>query len=266
MAVEKMQIKKRTLALILAGCMTTSAAASVGGIMLYSKFGNGGSTGNTGKYTLTASKATLSTDSIVKKAKNSVVSITVESQSSEGPFSSMESTQSSAGSGVIISSDGYILTCEHVVDGASRITVTLNNQKEYQATLVGTDASNDLAVIKIRATDLTAATYGDSSKLEVGDTAVAIGNPLGQLSNTATTGIISALDRKLTIGNQKLTLLQTDAAVNPGNSGGGLFDASGNLIGIVESKSTGSDVEGLGFAVPIRTAAASAKKIIQAAD
>ena len=94
---------------------------------------------------------------------------------------------------------------------------------------------------------------------------MAIGNPLGQLSNTATTGIISALDRKLTIGNQKLTLLQTDAAVNPGNSGGGLFDASGNLIGIVESKSTGSDVEGLGFAVPIRTAAASAKKIIQAA-
>lgn len=264
MTMEKMQLKKRTLALILAGCMTTSAAASVGGMVLYSKFGSSGSSGNTGNYTLTAAKTTLSTDSIVKKAKNSVVSITVESQSS-GSFVSAGSTSSSAGSGVIISSDGYILTCEHVVDGATRITVTLNNKKEYQATLVGTDSSNDLAVIKIRAVGLTAATYGDSSKLEVGDTAVAIGNPLGQLSNTATTGIISALDRKLTIGNQKLTLLQTDAAVNPGNSGGGLFDASGNLIGIVESKSTGSDVEGLGFAVPIRTAAASAKKIIQAA-
>lgn len=264
MTMEKMQLKKRTLALILAGCMTTSAAASVGGMVLYSKFGSSGSSGNTGNYTLTAAKTTLSTDSIVKKAKNSVVSITVESQSS-GPFVSAGSTSSSAGSGVIISSDGYILTCEHVVEGATRITVTLNNKKEYQATLVGTDSSNDLAVIKIRAAGLTAATYGDSSKLEVGDTAVAIGNPLGQLSNTATTGIISALDRKLTIGNQKLTLLQTDAAVNPGNSGGGLFDASGNLIGIVESKSTGSDVEGLGFAVPIRTAAASAKKIIQAA-
>lgn len=264
MTMEKMQLKKRTLALILAGCMTTSAAASVGGMVLYSKFGSSGSSGNTGNYTLTAAKTTLSTDSIVKKAKNSVVSITVESQSS-GPFVSAGSTSNSAGSGVIISSDGYILTCEHVVDGATRITVTLNNKKEYQATLVGTDSSNDLAVIKIRAAGLTAATYGDSSKLEVGDTAVAIGNPLGQLSNTATTGIISALDRKLTIGNQKLTLLQTDAAVNPGNSGGGLFDASGNLIGIVESKSTGSDVEGLGFAVPIRTAAASAKKIIQAA-
>ena len=263
MTMGKMQLKKRTLALILAGCMTTSAAASVGGMVLYSKFGSSGSSGNTGNYTLTAAKTTLSTDSI-EKAKNSVVSITVESQSS-GPFVSAGSTSSSAGSGVIISSDGYILTCEHVVDGATRITVTLNNKKEYQATLVGTDSSNDLAVIKIRAAGLTAATYGDSSKLEVGDTAVAIGNPLGQLSNTATTGIISALDRKLTIGNQKLTLLQTDAAVNPGNSGGGLFDASGNLIGIVESKSTGSDVEGLGFAVPIRTAAASAKKIIQAA-
>ena len=236
MTMGKMQLKKRTLALILAGCMTTSAAASVGGMVLYSKFGSSGSSGNTGNYTLTAAKTTLSTDSIVKKAKNSVVSITVESQSS-GPFVSAGSTSSSAGSGVIISSDGYILTCEHVVDGATRITVTLNNKKEYQATLVGTDSSNDLAVIKIRAAGLTAATYGDSSKLE----------------------------GKLTIGNQKLTLLQTDAAVNPGNSGGGLFDASGNLIGIVESKSTGSDVEGLGFAVPIRTAAASAKKIIQAA-
>ncbi|WP_276650600.1 trypsin-like peptidase domain-containing protein, partial [Eubacterium pyruvativorans] len=128
MTMEKMQLKKRTLALILAGCMTTSAAASVGGMVLYSKFDSSGSSGNTGNYTLTAAKTTLSTDSIVKKAKNSVVSITVESQSS-GPFVSAGSTSSSAGSGVIISSDGYILTCEHVVDGATRITVTLNNKK-----------------------------------------------------------------------------------------------------------------------------------------
>ena len=99
--------------------------------------------------------------------------------------------------------------------------------------------------------------------LPICDSVVAIGNPLGQLSNTATTGIVSALNRRLNIDNKKLTLMQTDASVNPGNSGGGLFDASGNLLGIVESKSTGSNVEGLGFAVPIETAAKSAKKIIE---
>ncbi|MGN1381686.1 MAG: S1C family serine protease [Eubacterium sp.] len=260
-------IKKKTLALMMAGCMLATSAVSVGGYALYSNyFGSSGSSTSATNYKLTSSKTTLTTDSIVKKAENSVVSITVSSTSSSGGsgFSGASSqTTTSAGSGVIIQSNGYILTCEHVIEDASSIKVTLKNGKSYSAKLIGTDTDNDLAVIKITATGLTAATYGNSSKLEVGDSVVAIGNALGELSNTATTGIVSALDRELTINNQKLTLLQTDASVNPGNSGGGLFDSSGNLIGIVESKSTGSDVEGLGFAVPINTAAKSAAKIIK---
>jgi serine protease Do len=259
-------IRKKTLALMMAGCMLATSAVSVGGYALYTNyFGSSGSTTSATNYKLTSSKTTLTTDSIVKKAENSVVSITVSSSSSDSSgFSSASSqTTSSAGSGVIIQSNGYILTCAHVVEDASSIKVTLKSGKSYTAKLIGTDSDNDLAVIKITATGLNAATYGNSSKLEVGDSVVAIGNALGELSNTATTGIVSALDRELTINNQKLTLLQTDASVNPGNSGGGLFDSSGNLIGIVESKSTGSDVEGLGFAVPINTAAKSAAKIIK---
>jgi serine protease Do len=259
-------IRKKTLALMMAGCMLATSAVSVGGYALYTNyFGSSGSTTSATNYKLTSSKTTLTTDSIVKKAENSVVSITVSSSSSDSSgFSSASSqTTSSAGSGVIIQSNGYILTCAHVVEDASSIKITLKSGKTYTAKLIGTDSDNDLAVIKITATGLTAATYGNSSKLEVGDSVVAIGNALGELSNTATTGIVSALDRELTINNQKLTLLQTDASVNPGNSGGGLFDSSGNLIGIVESKSTGSDVEGLGFAVPINTAAKSAAKIIK---
>lgn len=258
-------IKKKTLALMMAGCMLATSAVSVGGYALYTNYAGGGSSSSTSatNYKLTSSKTTLTTDSIVKKAENSVVSITVTSNSGSSGFSHTSSTTTSAGSGVIIQSNGYILTCEHVIEDASSIKVTLKSGKSYTAKLVGTDSDNDLAVLKISATGLTAATYGNSSKLEVGDTVVAIGNALGELSNTATTGIVSALDRQLTINNQKLTLLQTDASVNPGNSGGGLFDGSGNLIGIVESKSSGSDVEGLGFAVPINTAAKSAAKIIK---
>lgn len=258
-------IKKKTLVLMMAGCMLVTSAASVGGYALYTNYvgGSSGSSSSATNYKLTSSKTTLTTDSIVKKAENSVVSITVTSTSSSSGFSNASSTTTSAGSGVIIQSNGYILTCAHVVEDAGSIKVTLKNGKSYTAKLVGTDSDNDLAVLKISATGLTAATYGNSSKLEVGDTVVAIGNALGELSNTATTGIVSALDRQLTINNQKLTLLQTDASVNPGNSGGGLFDGSGNLIGIVESKSSGSDVEGLGFAVPINTAAKSAAKIIK---
>ena len=168
-----------------------------------------------------------------------------------------------AGSGVIIQSNGYIITCNHVISGASKITVTLKNKKTYKATLVGTDSDADIAVLKIKATGLTAATYGDSSELQVGDQVVAIGNPLGELGGTATTGIISALNRSLTIEGQTMNLLQTDASINPGNSGGALFNSSGNLIGIVVAKSTGSDVEGLGFAIPINKAAKVAKNLIK---
>ena len=168
-----------------------------------------------------------------------------------------------AGSGVIIDTKGYILTCAHVVENSNKITVKLKDGTECEAEIVGMDSQNDIAVIQINAKNLTAATYGDSSELSVGDLVVAIGNPLGELGGSATTGIISALDRELTVDGKNLTLLQTDASINPGNSGGGLFDQYGNLIGIVVAKSSGSDVEGLGFAIPINTAAEIAKELIE---
>ena len=159
-----------------------------------------------------------------------------------------------AGSGVIISNDGKIVTNYHVISGANKITVRLRSGTEYTATLVGSDAQTDLAVLQISASGLPAATYGTSSTLAVGESVLAIGNPLGELGGTVTDGIISALDRQIEIDGQMMTLLQTNASINPGNSGGGLFDADGKLIGIVNAKSSGSGIEGLGFAIPIDTA------------
>jgi serine protease Do len=162
-------------------------------------------------------------------------------------------TNAAAGSGFVITEDGYILTNYHVIDGANKVEVTLRNGETYSAKIIGSDQDNDIAVIKIDAKDLTPATIGDSSQVEVGDLAVAIGNPLGQLGGTATAGIVSALDRTLTIEGTTLTLLQTDAAINGGNSGGGLFNSKGELIGVVESKASAVGVEGLAFALPINS-------------
>ena len=156
-----------------------------------------------------------------------------------------------AGSGVLVTADGEIVTNNHVIDGAQTITVYLQNGQSYPATLVATDPETDIALIKIEASGLIAATLGDSDQLQVGDLAVAIGNPLGELGGTVTDGIISALDREITLDNETMNLMQTNAAINPGNSGGGLFDEAGNLIGIVVAKSSGTGVEGLGFAIPI---------------
>ena len=159
-----------------------------------------------------------------------------------------------SGSGVIITSDGYIVTNNHVVEGGQNIRVCLQDGSEYEATLIGTDSYSDLAVIKIDATGLPAATLGTSSNMTVGDPVFAIGNPLGVLSSSVSQGIISGLDRTINVDGHNMTLMQTDAAVNPGNSGGGLFNANGELIGIVNAKSYGLDVEGIGFAIPMDTA------------
>ena len=153
-----------------------------------------------------------------------------------------------------------------MVEGSNKITITLKDGTELNAKIVGTDPANDLAVLKVNATNLVAASYGDSEELSVGDLVVAIGNPLGELGGTASQGIVSALDRELTVDGKNLTLLQTDASINPGNSGGGLFDQYGHLIGIVVAKSSGSDIEGLGFAIPINTAAKIAKALIEDGD
>lgn len=257
---QPMQITKKAFVLILILAMLITSLLTVGGIALYDNHFAAGANQAT-NYTLSSSTESLSYKSIISKTSDSVVSITTESMSTDAWAQNY--VTKGAGSGVIIQSNGYIITCNHVIEGASKITVTLKNKKTYTATVVGTDSDNDIAVLKIRATGLKAATYGNSSKLQVGDQVVAIGNPLGELSNTATTGIISALNRNLTIDGKKLNLLQTDASINPGNSGGALFNSSGNLVGIVVAKSSGSDVEGLGFAIPINKAAKIAKQIIK---
>lgn len=190
---------------------------------------------------------------IVEKCKDSVVEITTESASSGNSIFGQYVSQG-AGSGVIISKDGYIVTNNHVVSGATSLKVTTTDGTEYDASVVGKDSQTDLAVIKVDANNLQAATLGDSDILQVGDPAIAIGNPLGELGGTVTTGIISATDRQITIDDETMTLLQTDAAINPGNSGGGLFNADGNLIGIVNAKESSTGIEGLSFAIPITPA------------
>ena len=168
-----------------------------------------------------------------------------------------------AGSGFIITGDGYIVTNNHVIAGASVITVVLDSGEIYDAELVGADSQNDVAVIKISGSDFPTVYLGDSDDLVVGELAVAIGNPLGELSGTVTAGIISALDRQITIDDETLNLLQTDAAINSGNSGGALFNSFGEVIAINTAKSGGENVEGLGFAIPINDAKPIIESLIQ---
>lgn len=205
---------------------------------------------------LNASDKGLSIQEIAARNLNSVVEIQTEDVSG---FLNQTYVQQGAGSGVIFSEDGYIITNNHVIDNASQITVKLHNGESYTATLVGKDSKTDLAVLKIEATGLISATLGDSDAVNVGDVVVAIGNPLGQLGGSVTDGIISALNRSITLSNETMNLLQTNAQVSPGNSGGGLFDGNGNLIGIVVAKSNAADTEGIGFVIPIN----DVKKVVE---
>lgn len=202
----------------------------------------------------------LSTADVAANAKDSVVEITTSSVQTN--FFLQQFVSSGAGSGVIISSDGTIITNHHVIDGATSIKVRLTDGTEHDAELVGSDPQSDIAILKIKATGLKAAVMGNSDELIVGEDVVAIGNPLGKLGGSVTDGIVSAKDREITIDGQTMTLLQTSAAINPGNSGGGLFNSRGELIGIVNAKSSGSDVEGLGFAIPINTAKYIAEELL----
>ncbi len=190
--------------------------------------------------------------SVAKLASDSVVEITTETTSTSVFMRQYVTT--GAGSGVIITEDGYIVTNDHVVAGASSIKVRLHDGAEYTASLVGTDSQTDIAVIKIEKGGLSAAVLGESDLLEVGDMVVAIGNPLGKLGGTVTEGVVSALERDIEIDGKEMSLLQHSAAVNPGNSGGGLFNSSGQLIGIVNAKYSDTSYEGLGFAIPLSTA------------
>ncbi len=168
-----------------------------------------------------------------------------------------QTTSAASGSGFILSADGYILTNHHVIENSDSITVSLYDGTTYDATLIGYDASNDIAVLKVEATDLAPVILGDSDNLNVGDSVVAIGNPLGELTFSLTSGAISAKDRQITLSTgATMTLFQTDCAINSGNSGGALFNLYGEVIGITNAKysgnsSSGASIDNIGFAIPI---------------
>lgn len=176
-----------------------------------------------------------------------------------GRGSQREYKQTGAGSGIILSDDGYILTNNHVISGADKITVYVMPEEEgaeeesYEAALIGSSESQDVAVLKIDAKGLNAAAFGDSDQLEIGELAVAIGNPMGNVHGSVTAGIISAKEQELTIDDVTINAIQTDAAINPGNSGGALFDSYGNVIGMVYAKSASVSIEGMGYAIPVNS-------------
>ena len=162
----------------------------------------------------------------------------------------------STGSGFIISDDGYVVTNHHVVEGATDVTVTLSTGDEYTAKVIGSDSLNDVALLKVEATGLPAVKLGSSDKLAIGDMVCAIGNPLGSLTATLTVGYVSGKDRQVTTDNSTINMIQTDAAINSGNSGGPLFNMYGEVVGITSAKysgttSSGASIEGISFAIPI---------------
>ena len=195
---------------------------------------------------------------------NSTVGITTSVTTN---YFGYQTTAAAAGSGFIITSDGYIVTNYHVIEGANEIKVTTYDNKTYEATLIGYDESNDIAVLKIDEKDLTPVILGDSDQMNVGDNVVAIGNPLGELTFSLTAGTVSALNRKITISNTAMNLIQTDCAINSGNSGGALFNSHGEVIGITNAKysgnTTGASIDNIGFAIPINSVRNIIKSIIE---
>jgi serine protease Do len=211
-----------------------------------------------GPGTSDASDAADLTD-VVASVRDSVVTITSEGVSSRGlGFQQIPST--GVGSGIVLTADGYILTNRHVVEDSESLTVELADGRQFDASIVAISDDEDLALIKVDATGLSPAVIGDSDALEVGQTAIAIGSPLGTFTETVTRGIISGTGRTITVADETTgrpvtmtNLLQTDAAINPGNSGGPLLDATGAVIGV--NTAVSAEAEGLGFAIPISAAA-----------
>ena len=216
----------------------------------------GDRTGVTLTLNSTIGKKTLSYQELYQQCLPTTVSIAVENRDGSG-----------SGSGVVLTQDGYIITCAHVIDDQASAEVTTNDGKTYPAQLVGSDAQTDLALLKIDATGLTPATVGNSDSLKVGESVMAVGNPLGELGGTVTSGIVSALNRSVSIQGSSsvntMSLIQMDASVSPGNSGGGLFNMNGELVGIVNAKSSDSDAEGLGFAIPVNDAVKVAQELLE---
>lgn len=200
-------------------------------------------------------KTAMSPAEVYAAAVNSTVGITTSVTTNIYGY---ETLAAASGSGFLVTGDGYILTNYHVVENSSSITVTLYDGSSYEAKLIGYDASNDIAVLKIDADGLAPVTFGSSDELAVGQEVLAIGNPLGELTFSLTRGIISALNRDITLsGGLRMRLIQTDCAINAGNSGGALFNLYGEVIGITNAKYSGSgsqaSVDNIGFAIPVNT-------------
>lgn len=207
--------------------------------------------------TISSETGALSLQEIYRKVIPSVATVTTATR-----------TGRSLGTGILMSSDGYLLTNQHVVEGGVGLTVTLENGEDYEAVLVASDRASDLAVLKIDGEGLSAAEFGDSDRLQVGDAVVAIGNPLSVgLRGTMTDGIISGISRDLTVSGRKMNLIQTNAALNNGNSGGPLINCYGQVVGInavkLSSPYAATNVEGLGFAIPISSAKPIVDELIQ---
>lgn len=214
------------------------------------------SSGNTeGAANTVSTGDTMDTTQIAKNVGPAVVGIKSAVTGQYSLFGGY-TTSEAQGSGIILSADGYIVTNNHVVENASSVTVQLNTGSEYTAEIIGTDEQTDLAVIKITPQEeLTVAVLGDSTQVEVGETAIAIGNPMGlEFFGSVTQGIVSAVNRTVTVDNRTMNLIQTDAAINSGNSGGALINSKGEVIGINTVKVSTSGVEGMGFAIPISDA------------
>lgn len=252
---KKRGIGKKVLAGVLA--LVLVAAVSFGGgfagYLVASK--NGGQTvmyqaASGGSATSTSSTGGSLSD-VAGAVTPSVVVVTTEQIVTDNYFWGGQQVLSGAGSGVILTTDGYIVTNYHVVEGAQQITVTLHDDSTYTATVVGSDQQSDIALLKIDATGLTPAVLGNSDSVQVGEVVIAVGNPMGTLGGTVTDGIVSALNRDISVEGNEMTLMQTSAAISPGNSGGGLFNTNGELIGIVNAKYSDEDAEGLGFAIPV---------------
>ena len=272
---EKKPFWKKPGAMI-AGVLVAAMLAGFGG----SAIGNavfGGSDGGTTVYQGKRPSSVINTASIDTSKQMTAAEVYAENVNSTVGITTQVTTnfwgyttQSAAsGSGFIYSADGYIITNYHVIESASSIKVTLYDGKSYDAQLVGYDESNDVAVLKIDAKDLTPVTIGDSDNLNVGDSVIAIGNPLGELTFSLTSGAVSALDREVTMSNNvTMELIQTDCAINSGNSGGALFNLYGEVIGITNAKYSGSSgsgasIDNIGFAIPINSVRSIVDSIIE---
>ncbi|MCD7947033.1 MAG: trypsin-like peptidase domain-containing protein [Oscillospiraceae bacterium] len=258
--------KKHTGAKIAAACLVCAligGAVGGGGAMYFSSGQNtttdaGLTEGTRSTAAMTVSNVATGTLDFSQVYANNLASVVGVNGDATTNYFGQQVRNAVSGSGFVIRSDGYILTNYHVIDGVDNITVSFSDGTTYDATLVGGEQENDIAVLKIDATGLQVVTLGDSSALQVGEPVVAIGNPLGELTFTCTVGYVSAKDRSVTMSDGTvMNMLQTDAAINSGNSGGPLFDSYGQVVGIVSAKYSSSSttssasIEGIGFAIPI---------------